>query len=773
MALSLCILLSFQNCGQVQFTTAEQDLSSEAAAANANPFCDPAQRPPDADQVFCLNSNVASAVQWFDVICNSSGQWTRTQRDAVDYSLCPGICDASKRPSNQETMSCPAPNASLMSAIQTYSVQCRMDGEWTRTTMGAVDYTLCPKSCDTSIKPPLTTVAACASPYQNLLSGIQNYNVTCSVIGKWESQATGAINYAACPQTCSPTTRPTSSETVKCPSSSEIKAVQNYTVSCQANGTWMRTPSDLNTSNCASPTCDPNTRPAASSTVACASPYQSTVKAVQTYTVSCSGTTWVQSLASRDDSQCPKACTGTAPAAGVDSSACPAPNATQILAKQAYTYTCNSVTGQYQKTVSGPIDYSSCPKACAGTAPASRVAVTCPAPFNQGTAYQNYSVQCNTATGAYQSTATTLDTSSCSQVCDTSTKPASISMLACPSPFQDRMLATQNYSVTCQGTSWVRTATNQDNSGCPVNDCTASINPGTKQIIRACPGGATGSVFRTCSVQCNGKTYSQVNCTADNYGDCSCGANADYNSATQTCVAKVCANGTTNYPTCDQCASTQYFNGTSCVTKACTPNNSDSSGCATANGSGTRVCNATGSGYGACTYTCNAGYTWNGAQCVMNTPAKIISPGQHCDIGGSWGWRSYEVACPTGTYPINPSSVGGCPAGWSQYGGLGCYAPKQSGKIGRTIAGCSTSNYDDECCIWTCSASAPPPVWACYQDYVQGASDNMIALNSCTCLSDFDQMKRTTYIPEYGFTGLFDDYGNMITVQTGGHCTLP
>jgi hypothetical protein len=505
--------------------------------------------------------------------------------------------------------------------------------------------------------------------------------------------------------------------------------------------------------------------------VACLPPYQTTIKAVQTYSVSCSGTTWVQSPVSRDDSQCPKVCTGTAPASGTDSLACTSPYQTNFLAKQAYTYQCNTQTGLYQKMTSGPIDYSGCPKACTGTAPSSRVSVICPSPYNTGMAYQNYSVQCDTTTGTYKSTATTLDISGCSQTCDPATKPASFSMIACPSPFQTKLLAKQNYTVTCQGTTWVRSETTKDTSGCPVNDCTGSVNPGTRQNVKACPGGATGNVYRTCDVQCSGITYSQVNCSADNYSDCSCGANADYNTTLQTCIAKTCSNGATNYPTCNSCAAGQYYNGTSCVAQACTPNKVDATGCTTANGSGSRTCNANGSGYGACTYSCNSGYTWNGTQCAANP--KIVSTGTHCDIGGSWGPRFWDNVCPIGTNPINPSSVGGCPAGWTQLGSLGCYAPRGRYDIGHTISGCGGGNYDDECCISTCSPSAPAPVWYCGRDGAPGPSDNWLDYNTCTCTEyNFDQRRHTDWIYEYG-SPTWDEYGNRYDQVVGGHCGQP
>ncbi len=89
---------------------------------------------------------------------------------------------------------------------------------------------------------------------------------------------------------------------------------------------------------------------------------------------------------------------------------------------------------------------------------------------------------------------------------------------------------------------------------------------------------------------------------------------------------------------------------------------------------------------------------------------KVMSTGMHCDINGPWGWRSDEISCPAGTNPINPSSVGGCPAGWSQYGTIGCYI---SNTDPRRSAGCMNSNPNDECCAYTCSTSAPAPTWTC------------------------------------------------------------
>jgi hypothetical protein len=766
----LSVFMSYQNCAKMNFVTDTKDLGSESLTAGQNPFCDPTQRPPDAEPLKCPNSTETKAFQWYDVICNTSGQWTRTSRGSVDYSLCQGVCDPAKRPSAQENMSCQPPNAIKMFAIQTYTVQCQGDGEWTRTASGAIDYTLCTKTCDPAKKPPTTSAVACPSPYQTYTSGVQNYTVTCDANFNWQRQATGSINYSNCPGVCDPATKPATSETVKCPLTTEIKAIQNYTVTCQANRTWLRAPSTLVTSNCTSPTCDPATKPATTATVACSAPYQTDIKAVLTYVVSCSGTTWVQSLASRDESQCPKSCMGPAPANGTDNVACASPDQAKLYAKQAYTYTCNTVTGQYIKTNTGVVDYSGCPKACTGTAPSAHVAVACPLPYNTGTAYQNYSVQCDTTTGTYKSTATTLDISGCSQTCDPMTKPASYSMIACPSPFQDRILAKQNYSVTCQGTSWVRAATTQDASGCPVNDCTGSVNPGTRQTVKACPGGATGNVYRTCDVQCSGITYSQVNCSADNYSECSCGANADYNAILQTCIPKTCSNGATNYPTCNTCAAGKYFNGISCVAQTCTPNQVDTTGCATANGSGSRTCSANGSGYGACTYSCKSGFTWNGTQCA---PIGKMSTGTHCDIGGQWGWRDWDNICPAGTYPSNPNSAGGCPAGWQQWENRGCYVSRGYGQIGHTIAGCGGGNYDDECCITMCSASAPIPKWACGRDIVPGASDNWIEQGTCTCMDmSLDLLRHTQWIFEYG-DYYFDEYGGLHQDAIGGHCAQP
>jgi hypothetical protein len=531
-------IFSFQNCSQTKFQSV--DMASEALSiVPESPVCDPAKRLLEFESIQCKSPNQSQllARQFYNVICNENGQWTRVTKGPADYSQCPNSC-AGTRPSDVENTFCPAPNNTVKNGVQRYTVTCLQEGSWSRTILGAVDYTACRGICNPATRPGSTSQVACPAPNSSLLSGVQNYTVTCNADGTWGRSILGGVDYSLCPQSCDPNSKPPSTANEKCPSSSDIKAVRNYNVICQSNGTWAKTPTTLDTSLCPSTTCDPNTRPGSQETIACPAPFTSSLLSKQNYSVSCSGTNWVRSPTTRDDSQCPKSC-GTQPANDSTLVACQAPFQTSQQAKQNYTYTCNTTTGQYNRVASGAIDYTSCPKSCTGTNPAVRQIVACPA-GTTGTAYQNFSSTCNTTTGQWTTpTPTTLDTSGCRAVTCTGTPPSNFDPVACPAPFQSRMDAKKMYSAaTCVNGSWVRgTATGViDTSSCPVNDCTGSVNPGTEKDIAACPGGATGRIYQTCSLSCTGNTYTQTNCSADNYSRCNCGANATFNVVTRTCV---------------------------------------------------------------------------------------------------------------------------------------------------------------------------------------------------------------------------------------------
>jgi hypothetical protein len=243
----------------------------------------------------------------------------------------------------------------------------------------------------------------------------------------------------------------------------------------------------------------------------------------------------------RDDSQCPKSC-GVQPPNDFNLVACQNPFQSTQKAKQNYTFTCDTTTGQYNRIATGGIDYTGCPKSCTGVNPAVRQVIACPA-GKTGTAYQNYSSECNTVIGEWTTPVeTTKDFSGCVDATCSGAPPTNFDPVACPAPFQSRLDAKKMYSnSTCVGGAWQRGSPTGviDTSSCPVNDCSGSPNPGDEKDISACPGGATGRVYQTCTLACTGVTYSQINCSVDNYSRCDCGANATFSVVTRTCVAIV------------------------------------------------------------------------------------------------------------------------------------------------------------------------------------------------------------------------------------------
>lgn len=504
-----------------------------------SPVCNLSDRLSDFENIQCLapRTSLLFGRQFYNVICNESGQWLRVARGPADYSQCPNTCLGSS-PSDVENVFCPAPNNVIKNGLQHFTVTCLKEGVWSRTVNGAADYNACPAVCDPNNIPSLTSVVACPAPNTNLMSGLQNYTVSCQADGNWGRILTGGVDYSRCPQACDQTKKPSLIENEKCPATADIFAVRSYSVICNTNGTWSKTPTTLDTSRCPAPTCDLSKKPSVQDTVACPVPFQSSLLSKQNFTVSCSGTNWVRTPTTRDDLQCPKSC-GVQPLNDFNLIACQSPFQSTVQAKQGYNYVCNTVTGQYSRNAWGAIDYNSCPRSCVGLNPAVRKVISCPVGFS-GTAYQNYSSTCNTVTGLWTTPqATVIDNSGCSPLVCSGQPPTNFDPAACPAPFQSRLDAKKMYSAArCVSGAWVRgTLTGViDSSSCPVNDCSGSVNPGTEKDIMACSGGATGRVYQTCSLSCTGNTYSQINCSANNYSRCDCGANATFSLVTRSCV---------------------------------------------------------------------------------------------------------------------------------------------------------------------------------------------------------------------------------------------
>ena len=644
-------VVGFQNCAPTQFQKIE-DLSSNALVAS--PFCSPSEEPKSSENLFCPSPNQLnqSALQRYRVVCSDGGVWSRQELGAIDYSLCPKVCPLAERPSDVENVMCPESNENL--GVQRYNVDCSFDGKWSRTVTGTADYSLCEKACDPLSKPPIEAAINCPDPNANLASGTQRYTVTCERNGTWSSSELDKT-YDRCP-VCSSADRPLDSANVKCPSSNDLNAVQNYLVSCGPNGVWNKTPSSLDIAACPAPTCDPGTKPALSETVACPAPSTTSNLSVQNYNVSCSGINWVRTAGLRDDSACPKLCTGVAPADDFDSLPCQSPFEVDKRAKKKYTYVCNSTSGNYDRTDSGSaIDYSLCPRSCSGTNPAVPQEIACPV-GQIGTAYQNYSSTCDTSTGQWSTpVATTKDNSSCSADLCLLPKPSDFDLVACDAPFAGYKDAKRMYApATCTSTGWVRGAATGviDKTSCPINDCSGTINPGPEKIIGLCPGGATGNVFQMCSVSCSGITYNQVSCSANNYSRCDCGANATFNVVTRTCDSTYTYTpASIVYGSCSATAcgtsgikavssfTCQRSDGVTVANSFCTAPTSQScsaAACATcSSGTSTLVSAANNAGT---TNTCS--FAWNSAQegqsAVITQASNSGAMTRSCSSTGTW-----------------------------------------------------------------------------------------------------------------------------------------
>ncbi len=179
------------------------------------------------------------------------------------------------RPSEVENVDCQAPYAAEKKAIQKYNVVCDDKGVWQKEPTGLIDYLACPQSCSLGSRPTDTENVSCPAPNSNLNQGIKNFNVTCNSGGQWVRMLASS-NFENCPKICDSNLKPLDHEAAQCPNSSEKLAVQNYSVTCSANGIWLRSPSGFNSAQCPSvpstptpvvnPTVTPNPAPAPSVT---------------------------------------------------------------------------------------------------------------------------------------------------------------------------------------------------------------------------------------------------------------------------------------------------------------------------------------------------------------------------------------------------------------------------------------------------------------------------------------------------------------------------
>ena len=196
-------------------------------------------------------------------------------------------------------------------------------------------------------------------------------------------------------------------------------------------------------------------------------------------------------------------------------------------------------------------------------------------------------------------------------------------------------------------------------------------SPGTAAV--ACsPGLANASGTKTCSA-------------SGSYGSCTPSCNAGFlmvagvcqkvicgqnGSTTQSCsgpisnasYSQTCNSTGTALGSCDfvSCNAGHVKVGSQCLPAICSPNKVNTSGCPViTNGVNSRVCNATGTGYGACTFSCSAGYTKEGNACIKSCGANEVAVGNkscECKTGyaGGTGNTCLPVACDA-TKP-NPQS---------------------------------------------------------------------------------------------------------------------
>ena len=645
-------------------------VSSSTAAVPSSPVCNLSQRLSDFENIQCLapKSGLLFGRQFYNVICNENGQWSRVTRGPADYSQCPNTC-VRNAPSDVENVFCPGSNSSVKNGLQRFTVTCLKEGSWSRTISGAADYSACPAVCNASKSPSLTSAVACTGSNANLLSGIQNYTLSCLASGEWSRIAIGGVDYSRCPQSCDQNKKPPLVANEKCPATVDVLAVRSYSVICNTNGTWSKTPTALDSSLCPAPTCDATKKPASQDLAACPAPNQTRVLSKQNFSVSCSGTSWVRTATTRDDSQCPKSC-GAQPPDDFNLVACQGPFQSTQKAKQSYNYTCNSTTGQYVRNIFGAVDYNSCPKSCAGANPASTRVMSCPAGFS-GTAYQNYSSTCDTAAGQWTTPlATVLDNSGCSPTVCSGASPTNFDPVACPAPFQSRQDAKRMYTASqCVSGAWVRGLPTGivDSSSCPVNDCSGSANPGTEKDIMACSGDASGRIFQTCSLSCSGNTYTQTNCSANNYSRCDCGANSTYSIVTRSCVQNLPAKPTFS------CNQSEYQCGQSVICSA-TSFDGNLQGC-DANGCNPLV------GSAGWSYSGNGQYQYSG----VNQNSSVS------DAAKQWRTRNTGGDSATSYINMKACTVPTCSNGATNY--PGCNSCSSGSKmLGGSCQTCNSGN---------------------------------------------------------------------------------
>lgn len=153
--------------------------------------------------------------------------------------------------------------------------------------------------------------------------------------------------------------------------------------------------------------------------------------------------------------------------------------------------------------------------------------------------------------------------------------------------------------------------------------------------------------------------------------------------------------------------------------------------------------------------------------------APPTSAGEHCDIGGPWGWRAWGETCPNGTNPVDPAAIGGCPDGFTYYSAgeiKGCYI---SNSDPRRPAGCATANPRDECCMLTCSSSAPAPRWNCIRDTIPNGDAGPMPAGTCGCGSQFGQTTTVPWITTDTKCTAYSSEGDCISWQEVGHCASP
>ncbi|NUN06245.1 MAG: thrombospondin type-1 domain-containing protein [Bdellovibrio sp.] len=174
-------------------------------------------------------------------------------------------------------------------------------------------------------------------------------------------------------------------------------------------------------------------------------------------------------------------------------------------------------------------------------------------------------------------------------------------------------------------------------------------------------------------------------------------------------------------------------------------------------------------GYIQSTWTCQ-GQNGGANSGTCSATKFYVTPGEHCDVAGNWGWRTRTQTCPAGMYPVHPNEVGGCPAGYttsttetdrdfrtlqiwdgSYYpsyvsfatAGMGCW---------RKGAGIPAA---DEMCSLICKPGAPKRVWTCQRmAYYSGGNDSQDPSSgpssTCVCRDNFGSNRMIESLPATG-----------------------